>query len=292
MASSKLILGTVQFGLRYGIANSHGQPTQAEVNAILAAAAEGGIRMLDTAAAYGESETVLGRALQATGLTDTMQVVSKVAVMSPGMTWEDARAHIRDSLERSLLNLRLDSLYALLFHREADFRFITVLEELRQEGKLQCAGCSLDGYVPDGIERATAVQVPGNVLDRRFLAFTREAHGRGTKVFDRSVYLQGMLLMPLEKIPAYLQELVPYRLQLESLAGKLAIPAAELYMRYLLSIPEIDGVLTGVDTVGQLKTNMEIARKGALPAEVVGRIHAMVPELPERLLRPCKWQTA
>ena len=289
MTSSKLILGTVQFGLRYGIANVHGQPTQTEVNTIIAAAAEGGIRMLDTAATYGESETVLGRALKATGLGNTMKVVSKVAVMPAEITWEEARSHIRKSLENSLANLQVDSLYALLFHREADFRFFSVLEELVKEGKLQYAGCSLDGYVPEGIEHATAVQVPGNVLDRRFLSFTREAHQRGTKVFDRSVYLQGMLLMPQEKIPVHLQELVPYRLKLESLAGELGISASELYMRYLLSIPEIDGVLTGVDTVDQLKNNMAVAHQGPLPDGILERIQTIVPELPERLIRPSKW---
>ena len=289
MEQLKLILGTVQFGLRYGIANTHGQPTQDEVNAIIAAAADGGIRMLDTAAGYGESEAVLGRALKATGLDKTMKVVSKVAVMPSDMTEEAARVHIRKSLENSLQQLQIDSLYALLFHREADYRFFHILEELVKEGKLQRAGCSLDAYEPEGIERAMAVQVPGNVLDRRFLKFTREAHARGTIIFDRSVYLQGMLLMPVEKIPAYLQELVPYRQKLEALAAEIGIAPAELYMRYLFSIKEIDGVLTGVDTIDQLKSNMALANKGPLSDDVMKRIVEIVPELPERLIRPHNW---
>ena len=289
MDKLKLILGTVQFGLRYGIANTHGQPTQEEVNNIIAAAADGGIRILDTAAGYGESEAVLGRALKATGLDKTLSVVSKVAVMPSQMTDEEARAHIRKSLENSLTALKLDSLYALLFHREQDYRFFYILEELVKEGKLQRAGCSLDGCEPEGIERAMAVQVPGNVLDRRFLKFTREAHKRGTAIFDRSVYLQGMLLMPVEKIPSYLQELVPYRKKLEALAAEIGIAPAELYMRYLFSIPEIDAVLTGVDTIEQLKSNMALAAKGPLPEDVMTRIFEMIPEMPERLIRPHCW---
>jgi len=290
MEQLKLVLGTVQFGLKYGIANTHGQPTQDEVNNIIAAAADGGIRILDTAAGYGESEAVLGRALKATGLDKTMNVVSKVAVFSSDMKEEEARVHIRKSLENSLMNLKVDSLYALLFHREEDARFFNILDELVKEGKIQRAGCSLDHCEPAGIECARAVQVPGNVLDRRFLKFTREAYKRGTAIFNRSVYLQGMLLMPVEKIPSYLQELIPYRQKLEALAAEVGIAPAELYMRYLFSIPEIEGVLTGVDTIDQLKSNMALAAKGPLSEDVMNRIFEMIPELPERLIRPHCWQ--
>ena len=57
---SKLVLGTVQFGLNYGIANTVGQVTVAEVRNILQVAEEAGIDTLDTAVNYGNSEQVLG----------------------------------------------------------------------------------------------------------------------------------------------------------------------------------------------------------------------------------------
>ncbi len=289
MERSRLILGTVQFGMRYGIANTHGQPTQQEVDAIIAAAAEGGIRLLDTSSDYGESEKVLGRALKATGLGGTMEVVSKVERVPAGLSPEAAREHIRASLDKSLENLGLDCLYAMLFHHEADCAYYPILQEFVAEGKIRHAGCSLDGGLPDNIVDIHTVQVPGNILDRRFLAYLREAHRNGTEIYNRSVYLQGMLLMPEEKIPPHLAELVPIRRRLETLAARLGIAPAELYMRYLLSIPEIDGVLTGVDTLEQLQQNMALAARGPLPEDVMAEILAIVPELPERLIRPSIW---
>lgn len=290
MESLKLILGTVQFGMRYGIANTHGQPTQEEVNAMIAAAADGGIRLLDTSSDYGESEKVLGKALKATGLKNTMEVVSKVERIPAGTPMEEARKLIRQSLDKSLQNLELDCLSALIFHHEDDNCYFPILLELVKEGKIGCAGCSLDGMVPDNIWGDQAVQVPGNVLDRRFLPYLKEAHKRGTRIFNRSVYLQGLLLMPEEKIPVSLAELIPVRRQLEALAARLGILPAELYMRYLLSIPEIDGVLTGVDTIEQLQTNMALARKGALDDSVMAEIMSIVPDFREELIRPAKWK--
>ena len=290
METSRLILGTVQFGMRYGIANTHGQPSQQEVNAIIAGAAEGGIRLLDTSSDYGESEKVLGRALKATGLAGTMEVVSKVERVPAGLSMEVARAHIRASLDQSLANLGLDCLHALLFHHEADCAYFPILQEFVAEGKIRRAGCSLDGELPDNIGDINTVQIPGNILDRRFLSYARDAHRKGTRIYDRSVYLQGMLLMPEERIPAHLAELIPVRRRLEALAARIGVAPAELYMRYLLSIPEIDGVLTGVDTLEQLQENMALAARGPLPAEVMTEIFATVPDLREELIRPSHWR--
>ncbi|MGP1664729.1 MAG: aldo/keto reductase, partial [Rhodanobacter sp.] len=56
----KLALGTVQFGLPYGIANPGGQIGRDDAGQILALARESGIDTLDTAIAYGDSEACLG----------------------------------------------------------------------------------------------------------------------------------------------------------------------------------------------------------------------------------------
>ena len=70
MIFSKMMLGTVQFGLNYGIANKEGQPSLEKVKGILRSAAEFGVNTLDTAAAYGTSEEVLGQALEESGLAE------------------------------------------------------------------------------------------------------------------------------------------------------------------------------------------------------------------------------
>ncbi|MBQ9337850.1 MAG: aldo/keto reductase [Lentisphaeria bacterium] len=287
MDGSKLILGTVQFGMNYGIANREGQPDLAKVRAILRRAAEHGIRILDTAAAYGTSETVLGTLLaEDPALKKHFQVVSKIPPLPPDASPEEIRAHIVRSAETSLRNLKLDRLYGLLFHREEDAVHLPVLKELQRQGKVVLCGFSVDGALPDDISGAEMIQVPGNVLDRRFIPFPRT---KPRKLFVRSVYLQGLLMMPEEAVPAALAGVIPYRRKLAALAERCGMAPAELYMRYLLSIPEIDGVLTGVDNPDQLDFNARLAERGPLEPGQLREIMELVPDLPEAWIRPKLW---
>ena len=293
MTLSKLVLGTVQFGLKYGISNTCGQTSFPEVCRILEMAYEHGIMTLDTAAAYGESESVLGKALQRTRLNSRMNVVSKVTPLPEDLNEAQAEDLIRSSLKNSLENLRMDSIHTLLFHRERDWKYASVLEKIRQEGVIRFCGCSMDGAVPQNSEKLQAVQVPGNLLDRRFFPFMRERKAEGgtpCHVYVRSVYLQGLLLMKEEQFPDFLRELLPYRRKLANLAAEGGMTLAELCVRYLCSFPEIDGVLTGVETAEQLKMNLQLAEKGPLDGDLLNRIEEMIPQLPEKWIRPSLWK--
>lgn len=284
---SKLILGTVQFGMNYGIANREGQPDLAKVRAILRSAAGHGIRILDTAAAYGTSETVLGTLLsEDPALKRHFQVVSKIPPLPQDASPEEIRTFITHSAENSLRNLKLDRLYGLLFHREEDSVHLPVLKELQRQGKVEQGGFSVDGALPDDISAAEMIQVPGNVLDRRFIPFPKS---KPRKLFVRSVYLQGLLMMPEESVPAALAGVIPYRRKLTALAERSGMAPAELYMRYLLSFPEIDGVLTGVDNPDQLDFNVRMAESGPLEPDLLREILDLIPDLPEAWIRPKLW---
>lgn len=289
MKESKLVLGCVQFGLKYGIANTKGQVSSQEVRNILQKAFEQGIHTLDTAASYGESECVLGRELAALQLTDKMKIVSKIPAMADDLNGNDAERFIMQSIENSLTNLKVNQLDAILFHKESNVKYIRLLRKAKEQNLTRFFGVSLDGTVPENTYECEVVQVPGNVLDRRFLAFSRKAQEKGIKIYNRSVYLQGLLLMEEERIPEKLKEILPYRRKLEKIAEEIHIEASELYMRYLFSIPAIGGVLTGVDTLEQLEYNCKIASAGALPQEIMEKIYANIPELPEYLIRPGTW---
>lgn len=289
MKESKLVLGTVQFGLNYGIANTNGKPSAERVRQILQKAYDRGIRTLDTAAAYGESETVLGNELANLGLSDRMKIVSKVPPLPENCSDAEAEKFIMDSVEKSLANLKINQLDAVLFHNENNLKYIKILMKAKDAGLTRIIGASLDSIVPENAYECEAVQVPGNILDRRFLEFLRKAHQNGTKIYDRSVYLQGLLLMPEERIPEPLKEVIEYRRKLENLAKEIGITPAELYVRYLFSIAEIDGVLTGVDTVEQLEYNCNVAEAGALPEDVMTKIFRIIPDLPEYIIRPAVW---
>ncbi|HNX33333.1 MAG TPA: aldo/keto reductase [Kiritimatiellia bacterium] len=289
MPFSKLMLGTVQFGLEYGIANVSGKPSFERVCDILTAAYEGGVRSLDTAAAYGNSEEVVGAALGRLGLGDAMTVVSKVPPI-PSATDAEAERFIEQTVVCSLRRLRLERLPVCLLHREDDLKFLPVLEKLIGKGLIEGAGVSLDSS--RFLAQAASVrfiQLPANVLDRRYEAFWPVALQNKTHVFSRSVYLQGLLLMPEERIRPNLSEVVPVRRKLEAVARDAGLAWAELCMRYVLSNPAITSVLTGVDTAEQMRENLRLAAQGPLPEEVLRRVRECVPVLPESLVRPALW---
>lgn len=277
MTYSRIMLGTVQFGLNYGVANVHGKPSFDRVKAILKLAADSDVTALDTAAGYGDSEEVLGRALAELGLAGRMHVVSKIPPLAAGA---DPERFIADSLAASLKRLRLEVLPAALLHWEDDIDALPVLESMKSKGLILEAGISLDTATYR--ERALnipLVQVPCNPVDHRFDAWLE---GRSGHTFIRSVYLQGMLLMPEEKI---LPGLVPYRRKLEAFG----VPMAELCMRYLLGLAGSVSVLTGVDTPEQLAENLRLAELGPLPAGQMREVRAAVPLLDDALIRPRLW---
>ena len=292
------MLGTVQFGLTYGIANRVGQPSYRQVLDILTAALEAGVNCLDTAAIYGTSEEVIGRALSDLGIADRMIVVTKVEPLAPVAHSPQAAAKaIADCVERSLKRLRLEVLPFVLFHNEEDAVFMDALLELKAKGRVRHAGVSCKNRP----EPATALlaagtieamQLPVNVLDRRHpdSGVLRTAAAQGVAVFVRSVYLQGLLLMPEGAIPDDLRDVLPVRRNLERIASKAGMGMAELAMRYILSLDGATCVLTGVDSVEQLLTNLRLFGRGSLDPDLVKAVETAAPELPEAIVTPWMWK--
>ncbi len=278
MKFSSLILGTVQFGLNYGVANAHGKPSFDTVKQILKTAADSGITALDTAASYGDSEEVLGKALTELGLKNEMSIVSKV----PPVPEDCCPAEfIKNSVQNSLRRLQIPVLPVVLFHKESDYRYLPELRSLIDKGLILDAGVSLDSQPYSHVaDQISYVQIPCNVMDHRFDNAIRN-HRKG-HVFIRSVYLQGMLLMPEEQI---LPGLVPHRRKLESFG----LPLNELCFRYLLSLPANKSILTGVDTPEQLQENVRLASLAPLPEDLMKAVSESVPLLEESLIRPGLW---
>lgn len=298
---SRLMLGTVQFGLPYGIANRTGQPSYQDVVSIVSAAIEGGVNCFDTAATYGTSEEVLGRVLEELKLTDRVTVVTKVRPLNPAELSDStlaARA-IKQSVAESRRRLRIDCLPLVLFHREADAAYWYVLEELRERNWLRHCGVSCDNRPGSASQFATAgtfsaLQLPGNVLDQRHLrsGVFRDAAANGVAVFIRSVYLQGLLVMSENDIPSALRSVLPTRRRLETIAKEANMSLPELALRFMLSQAGVTCVITGVETIAQIQDNVAMFDRGPLPADVLLAIHEAIPELPESLLTPSMWPRA
>lgn len=252
-----MILGTAQFGMPYGIANRGGQIAIDEAAAILHCARRAGVDMLDTAAAYRDSESRLGEL----GV-GKWKVITKLPPVTGSCS--DAGAWVRETVAVSSARLRVDRLYGLLLHRSQDLcgvhgeAIYSAMAMLRAEGRVARIGVSI--YQPDELVALIPrfaldlVQAPFNVLDRRMAAsgwFAR-LRAAGVEVHIRSVFLQGLLLIPAEERPlrfARWQSL--WRLWDDWLRAHQVTPL-QACTAFALAQPDVTGVVVGVDSCGQL----------------------------------------
>ncbi len=293
---SRLTLGTVQLGMPYGIANTQGQPEYRHAVAILATALEGGIMCFDTAAVYGNSEEVLGRALRELGVLEDVLIVTKVRHLEPHERADAklAAQTIEKSVDASRQRLGLDCIPIVMFHNQHDAIHADALDALRERGWAGQIGFSLaqPPAAPLNVDPCyTALQLPGNLLDRwpRDPAIVASLTRPGLAVFLRSVYLQGLLVMPVESIPPHLAEVLPVRRRLADIAAAGGMTEAELSLRYALSLDTAASVLIGVETPEQLRENIRLAAKGTLAPEIMVRIDRAATGVSEQILSPSAW---
>ena len=203
--ASQLCLGTVQFGLPYGITNQAGQVPEAEVRRILDLAAASGISLLDTAQAYGTAETVLGRCWPTEA---PRRLISKLPAGAPRQSWEE-------SLITSLQRLQAPKLDGFLLHRASDLlapdgqALMDWLEGLRYRGLVERIGVSIyDASELEGLplDRLQLVQLPLSVYDQRLVrdGTVNRLQDLGIAVHVRSVLLQGLLLQSPQQWPDHL----------------------------------------------------------------------------------------
>jgi aryl-alcohol dehydrogenase-like predicted oxidoreductase len=293
---SRLMLGTVQFGLNYGIANTAGQPSKETVREILATAYEAGVNSLDTAAMYGTSEEVLGNVLHELDLSDKMIVVSKVrAIAEDYPSGHEVDQLVESSVVQSLKRLKLETLPICLFHREENFKYIDSLLKLKDKGLVRHVGSSVMtpkatlNILATGL--AEAIQLPTNILDHRFISagVFDLADKNNIAIFVRSIYLQGLVLMADETILPELAEVKPVLQKLRTLAREAGLSIGELAVRYILSLKGQTCTLVGVETVKQMRENIELFNRGPLPADLFMAVAKIVPTLSDHIIMPTKW---
>lgn len=292
----KLGLGTVQFGLDYGVANPGGRTSEDEVRRILVAAADGGIEVVDTAAAYGEAEAVLGRCLQR---PSPFRIVTKTRPLRERSDASGAGHWIRTGIARSLERLGMDRVDALLVHHVADLlgpegrELVAVLVDLKRSGQVGKIGLSTYGGAEAdaalAIHDFDLLQLPLNVLDQRLVAGgkLRRLRERGIEIHVRSVFLQGLLLMEPSSVPAYFApirgQLGAWRRAVEA-RGLTPLEGAFAFVRAL----DVDVVLVGVDSARQLAAN-QAAFAAAADCDLDFAAFAVDDEA---FINPSRWQLA
>ncbi|MFA6051875.1 MAG: aldo/keto reductase [Methylobacter sp.] len=265
----KLALGTVQFGLPYGIANQAGQISLHEGKAMLQLAADNGIDTLDTAIVYGESEQRLGEI----GIQG-WQIISKLPAIPDDCT--DILHWVAEAVDGSLQRLNVNSLYGLLLHRPQQLmekngdELYHALQQLKQDGLVQKIGVSI--YDPSELDaicgrfQLDLVQAPFNPIDRRLIdtGWLSRLAEQGTELHVRSIFLQGLLLMSPSNRPEKFDRWAPLWSKWHEWLKDANLAPLQACLRYALSFPEISRVIIGVDNQNQLIEIIHAAEGSAL----------------------------
>lgn len=306
--TKKLVLGTAQLGLAYGIANQSGKPDQRNANALIKTAIASGVTFVDTARAYGDSEDVIGNALKS-GWEGRAQIITKLSPLTDcpaEATPATVNAFVDASIFRSCTALQTQKLDVLMLHRTSHLRdwsgavWARLLKH-RAEGRLKALGASVQSPLELELALETRevefIQMPFNVLDWRWgelIPRIRETkQNRPLVIHIRSALLQGLLSSTStghwrranvenpEPIIEWLQS------QFSTLGRN---NVADFCLSYVKSLDWVDGVVVGMETCDQLRENIRIFCEPDLQTQQMHNTLEHRPVLEENTLNPAFWR--
>ena len=285
---NRLALGTVQFGLPYGIANQTGQVSLKEANAMLQLALAHRIDVIDTAIAYGNSETCLGDI----GI-DKFKIVTKLPAIPNDCS--DIVGWVKQQFSMSLLRLQVNKVYGLLLHRSEQLigqngvALYEALQALKDSGQVQKIGVSL--YSPTELDalipryRLDLVQAPFNLVDQRLYrtGWMQRLKEDDVEIHTRSAFLQGLLLMRQADMSEKFSPWYGLWDKWHKWLLEHEVSALKACLAFPLSFPEIDRVVVGADSASQLAQIVNAANR---------LLEVDLPDMhcdDENLINPAKW---
>ncbi len=280
-----MALGTVQFGSPYGINNSSGIPDDHELRAILDLAVDSGIKLLDSAPSYGDAEMRIGD--QASGRFDIVTKFSNVA----------DQECLKGLLQQSLDHLKIENIYGYIAHNADELYAKPVIWDWliseKKDGRVQKIGFSL--YQPAQLENLLnmgmtpdLVQLPYNLLDRKFEGHLCRLKEIGTEIHVRSVFLQGLFFIDPERMKPKLKPLIPSLAALQEICHHNNISISELALGFVNNNSFIDKIVVGVENSEQLRKNLNDLNCDKVDTVIMNKVSAINVEA-KNLLNPANW---
>lgn len=288
--NNKFVIGTAQFGFKYGISN-YSIAKIIEVKKIINYCKRNGISTLDTASSYGRSEKILGKLINS-----KWKIFTKISRIPKDVSNVDF--WVKKNVYRSLNLLKASKIDTLYLHYPSDLlnsygaELHGALKELKRNNIIKNIGISI--YQPQELDllygkfNFDVVQVPFNVLDRRILesGWLKRLHREKVKVHVRSVFLQGILLMEQNILPKYFKQWNNLWIKWHRWLEKNQLSSLEACLGYILTIPNIDKIIFGVNNFSQLKSIINVINKKKL-------VH--VPKhfsiYNQKLINPSNWKS-
>jgi aryl-alcohol dehydrogenase-like predicted oxidoreductase len=286
---NKLILGTVQLGINYGINNTMGKITSKNSKLILSEAYQNGIHILDTAEAYGNAHQVIGDFHRQNNKLK-FKIITKFSAQE-----NLQKAEIK--ILQYLKDLNVDQLEGLMFHSYKAYNDKKVLlpeiESLQKTNIIKYIGVSVytnqefENVIND--DRINLIQLPFNLIDNISVRgqLLEKAKRKGKIIHTRSVFLQGLFFKdPLSMHPV-IDALQPQLKKIHNLANDYQLSIEALALNYCLQQPNIDQVIIGIDSLKQLKSNLAIAGIN-IPSKIITDIDKIKTK-DLSLLNPSLW---
>ena len=277
--------------LGYGAMELRGQPRgpaieDEEAGRLLGEVLDSGINLIDTSIDYGRSEELIGRYIG--HRRDEYFLASKCgcpleqpADAVPPYQHDFSPRNVRAGVEQSLRRLGTDRLDLVQVHMspsrgqlEADHTVETMLS-LRDEGKVRFIGMSgIRPNLPDHIAMDVfeVFQIPYSAVQREHEELITEAAATGAGTLIRGGAARGA---PAEdkawrQGPLGLDQGEGQRRWessgIDDLLGDMS--RIEFVLRFTLSHPDLSSTIVGTSNAGHLRSNVAIAEKGPLPADL------------------------
>jgi len=295
----ELCLGTVQFGMDYGVGKRK-KPSMQEAIQMLDYATQNGITNIDTAAAYGTAEDVVGEFLARKTITrDKLFLISK---FPPNLLDEiepkDYKKTINECLLKSLKRLHTDYLDSYIFHSSCyafDEEKLETLYKIKKEGRIRHCGISV--YYPEEAKICIEspyvdfIQLPSSLFDQRMLRsgiFELADQNKNTQIHSRSAFIQGLLLMNKKEVPDYLKSAIPLINKMEVICKAYSISKLKLAMLFVKQFSAISHLVFGVHDIEQLKEDIDIFSQEP-PNDILTEVATLFNNTPAEIVVPSLW---
>jgi len=251
---SKLGLGSAQF-VPGASMPARGRTPEVEARDILSIAGRAGLSVFDASGAWGRSETLLG---------DLMPRPLPFRLVIATVRPDKGADFVEQELRASLARLAVERVDAVVVPLAGDLfspngaAMWTRLRQLRDSGLIGKIGVSLHSTDdPVGVVRRfkpDLIQAPASLLDQRMLAdgTLERIAGMGVEVQLRSIFLNGLLFLPLDRIPTPLKAASGSLSRVRRMIAEGRSDPLQAALGFALSRPEASTVLVNVTTAAEL----------------------------------------
>ena len=261
-------------------------------------AVDNGIKYIDTARAYGDAELVIGEYNKIYGVPKDIKIISKLRPNVIEADTKDVNSLIRDELESSLKRMGVDKLNGYLLHTPEyiyNQNILDALLNLKEEKMVENIGVSIydlkegEQAIKTGI--IDYIQLPYSYLDQRGIrtGFIKKAKEHGIKIFTRSAFLQGLVMMEKSRIPQYLAPAICNIEKFELITKEFNEDIINAIIHFVTDEADIDYLVFGVDNIEQLKEDMDAYRNKKINTLLIEQVKQHINMLEDNIIFPSLW---